>query len=79
MVMVITTEEEYVKFFQDLKMGSDVTLYSFLSNEKRVMKAKLENKNSDKEKIQAGIEILDKLIYEINKFGEKEVIEKHGR
>lgn len=77
--MVIATENEYVKFFLDLKMGDNVTLYSFLANEKRVMKTKMENKNSNRERIQAGIEILDKLIYETNKFGEKEVIEKYGR
>ena len=61
-----------------LDMGHDVSLLSFINNEKRILRGKLENKNLDKEKIQAGIEILNKIIEEIKSSGEQEVLRKHG-
>ncbi|QUC65341.1 hypothetical protein NsoK4_03605 [Nitrosopumilus sp. K4] len=77
--MGIATEKDYVKFFLDLQMGKEVTLYNFLNNEKMIMKGKLDNKNTNKERLKTGMVILDKLISEINEIGEKEVIEKYGR
>ena len=77
--MGIGTSSEYVKFYVDLKMGDSVSLSSFLNNEKRILKGKLENKNLDKEKIQKGIEILQILINEINESGEEEVLKRYGK
>jgi hypothetical protein len=61
-----------------LEMGQDVSLLSFINNEKRILRGKLENKNLNKEKIQAGIEILNNIIEEIKSSGEQEVLRKHG-
>ncbi len=75
--MGIGTASEYVDFFINLNMGENVSLISFVNNEKMVLKLKLENKNLEKEPIRKGIEILEKLIKEINESGEKEVLEKY--
>ena len=42
-------------------MGENVPLISFVNNEKRVLKQKLENKNIPKEPLKKGIEILEQL------------------
>ncbi|MDH3192226.1 MAG: hypothetical protein OEM18_06025 [Nitrosopumilus sp.] len=60
-------------------MGETVSLSSFINNEKRTLKGKLENKNLNKERISEGIEILNSLTKEINEMGEKEVLEKYGK
>ena len=77
--MGIKTGSEYVKFYLNLEMKESVKLSSFVSNEKRILKSKLENKNADKEKIQRGIEILEELANDIIEFGEEEVLKKHGK
>lgn len=76
--MGIRTVSDYVKFYMSLEMGQDVSLLSFINNEKRILRGKLENKNLNKEKIQAGIEILNNIIEEIKSSGEQEVLRKHG-
>lgn len=75
--MVIQTIAEYVKFFVELDMGTQVSLLSFAHNEKRTLKIKLKNKEIKKEPILNGIEILDILILEIKENGEKRVLEKY--
>ena len=60
-------------------MGENVSLLSFLNNERRTLKGKLEYKNLEKEPINKGIEILEQLITEINKNGEKSVLEKYQK
>jgi len=60
-------------------MGGNVSLLSFLNNERRTLKGKLEYKNLEKEPINKGIEILEQLITEINKNGEKSVLEKYQK
>ena len=77
--MGIQSETEYVDFFVNLNMGENVPLLSFVNNEKIILKQKLENKNLEKEPIRKGIEILERLIDEINKIGEKAVIEKYQK
>ena len=77
--MGIRTNSEYIKFYLSLDMEKTVSLSSFVNNEKRVLKGKLENKNLDKERIQKGIEILNNLTKEINKIGEREVLKKYGK
>ena len=42
--MVIDTTEEYVDFFINLNMGKEVSLLSFVNNERIVLKQKLNNK-----------------------------------
>lgn len=76
--MGIESNSEYVKFFLSLEMGDDVTLSSFINNEKMILKGKLENKNLKKDRIQKGIEILNELTKEINEIGERKVLEKYG-
>jgi hypothetical protein len=76
--MGITTKGDYIKFYLNLNMRKDVSLISFINNEKMVLKAKLENKNLNKERIQSGIVILNELIKEIENAGEDEVLEKYG-
>ncbi len=56
--MGIKTTLEYVDFFINLNMGENVSLLSFVNNEKLVLKQKLEYKNVEKEPIKKGIEIL---------------------
>ena len=77
--MGIQSATEYVDFFVNLNMGENVPLLSFVNNEKIILKQKLENKNLEKEPIRKGIEILEGLIDEINKIGEKAVIEKYQK
>ena len=77
--MAIKSTTEYVDFFINLNMGENVSLLSFVNNERMVLKGKLEYKNLEKEPINKGIEILEQLITEINKIGEKPVLEKYQK
>ena len=77
--MAIKSATEYVDFFINLNMGENVSLLSFINNERMVLKGKLEYKNLEKEPIKKGIEILEQLIVEINKIGEKSVLEKYQK
>ena len=47
--MGIESAIEYVDFFIKLNMGENVSLLSFVNNEKRVLKQNLEHKNLEKE------------------------------
>ncbi len=75
--MAIGTAEEYIDFFINLNMGENVTLLSFVNNERMVLKGKLEHKDNKKEPIRKGIEVLEKIISEIGDIGEKSVLEKY--
>ncbi len=75
--MGIESAIEYVDFFINLDMGENVSLLSFVNNEKLVLKQKLEHKNLEKEPIKKGVEILEELVREINEIGEKAVLEKY--
>jgi hypothetical protein len=75
--MGIQSASEYIDFFINLNMGPNVSLLSFVNNEKIVLKQKLEYKKIVKEPIKKGIMILEKLAIEINDIGEKTVIEKY--
>ena len=77
--MAIKSTEEYIDFFLNLNMGENVPLLSFINNERRVLKQKLEYKNLEKEPIKKGIEILEKLVTEISEMGQKAVIEKYQK
>ncbi len=77
--MGIQSTLEYVDFFINLNMGKNVSLLSFVNNEKIVLKQKLEYKNLEKEPIKKGVEILEELVREINKIGEKAVLEKYQK
>ena len=77
--MGIQTATEYVDFFINLNMGENVSLLSFINNEKIVLKQKLEHKNLVKEPIKKGIEILEQLTREINEFGNNVVLEKYQK
>jgi len=77
--MGIQSTFEYVDFFINLNMGENVSLLSFVNNEKIVLKQKLEYKNLEKEPIQKGVEILEGLVREINEIGEKAVLEKYQK
>jgi len=77
--MGIKTTLEYVDFFINLNMGENVSLLSFVNNEKLVLKQKLEHKNLEKEPIKKGIEILEGLVKEINQIGEKAILEKYQK
>jgi len=77
--MGIQSALEYVDFFINLDMGKNVSLLSFVNNEKLVLKQKLEHKNLEKEPIKKGVEILEELVREINEIGEKEVLEKYKK
>ena len=77
--MVIKSTTEYVDFFINLNMGENVSLLSFVNNERMALKGRLEYKNLEKEPINKGIEILEQLITEINKNGEKSVLEKYQK
>ncbi len=78
-MMGIQSALEYVDFFINLNMGENVSLLSFVNNEKIVLKQKLEYKNLEKEPIKKGVEILEKLVREINEIGEKAVLEKYQK
>ena len=75
--MGIQSASEYVDFFINLNMGKNVSMLSFVNNEKIVLKQKLEYKNLVKEPIKKGIMILEELAREINALGEKAVLEKY--
>jgi len=75
--MVIKTTEEYVEFFINLNMGKEVSLLSFVNNERMVLKQKLQNKINEKEPIKKGIIILEGLIKEIGENKELAVLEKY--
>ena len=77
--MVIDTTEEYVDFFINLNMGKEVSLLSFVNNERMVLKQKLSNKVNSKEPIKKGINILEILISEVSKIGETEVLKKYDK
>ena len=77
--MGINSTLEYVDFFINLNLGKNVSLLSFVNNEKLVLKQKLEYKNLEKEPIKKGIEILEGLVKEINQIGEKAIIEKYQK
>ena len=77
--MGIQSTLEYVDFFINLNMGENVSLLSFVNNEKIVLKQKLEYKNLEKEPIKKGVEILEGLVREINEIGEKAVLEKYQK
>lgn len=77
--MGIQSATEYVNFYINLNMGDGVNLLRFVNDEKRILKLKLENKNSKKELIKNGIVILETLAKEINETGEKEVLEKYQK
>ncbi len=77
--MGIQSALEYVDFFINLDMGENVSLLSFVNNEKLVLKQKLEHKNLEKEPIKKGVEILEKLVREIDEIGEKAVLEKYKK
>ena len=77
--MGIQSATEYVSFYINLDMGDGVNLLRFVNDEKRILKLKLENKNTRKELIKKGIEILEGLAKEINEVGEKEVLTKYQK
>jgi len=77
--MGIQSTLEYVDFFINLNMGKNVSLLSFVNNEKIVLKQKLEYKNLEKDPIKKGVEILEGLVREINEIGEKAVLEKYQK
>ena len=77
--MGIQSALEYVDFFINLNMGKNVSLLSFVNNEKIVLKQKLEYKNLEKEPIKKGVEILEELVREIDEIGEKAVLEKYQK
>jgi len=77
--MGIQSALEYVDFFINLNMGENVSLLSFVNNEKIVLKQKLEYKNLEKDPIKKGVEILEELVREINEIGEKAVLEKYQK
>ncbi len=77
--MGIQSASEYVDFFINLNMGENVSLLSFVNNEKLVLKQKREYKNLEKEPIKKGVEILEGLVREINEIGEKAVLEKYQK
>ena len=75
--MGIKTTRDYVKFYINLEMQNSVSFLSFINNEKMVLKHKLENKNVDKDPILNGIKILEELVEEMKKNGEKAILEKY--
>jgi len=77
--MGIQSATEYVSFYINLDMGDGVNLLRFVNDEKRILKLKLGNKNTRKELIKKGIEILEGLAKEINEVGEKEVLTKYQK
>jgi len=77
--VAIKTTEEYVDFFVNLDMGKEVTLLSFVNNERMVLKQKLQNKINEKEPIKKGIIILEGLIKEIGERGQIEILDKYRK
>ena len=77
--MAIKTTEEYVDFFINLNMGKEVTLLSFVNNERMVLKQKLQNKINEKEPIKKGIIILEGLIKEIGENSQMAILDKYRK
>jgi len=77
--MGIKSATEYIDFFINLNMGENVSLISFINNEKMTLKKNLELKNLEKDPIKKGIEILEQLAREINELGGKTVLEKYKK
>ncbi|WP_238536119.1 hypothetical protein [Candidatus Nitrosopumilus salaria] len=77
--MGIKSATEYIDFFINLNMGENVSLISFINNEKMTLKKNLELKNLEKEPIKKGIVILEQLAREINEMGDKAVLEKYKK
>jgi len=77
--VVIKTTEEYVDFFINLNMGEEVTLLSFVNNERMVLKQKLQNKINEKEPIKKGIMILEGLIKEIGENTQMTILDKYRK
>ncbi|NOS62857.1 MAG: hypothetical protein HOO66_07475 [Nitrosarchaeum sp.] len=77
--MGIKTTRDYVKFYINLDMQNSVSFLSFINNEKMVLKHKLENMKLDKNPILNGIRILEELVDEIKKSGEKAILERYGQ
>jgi len=77
--MGIKSANEYIDFFTNLNMGENVSLLSFINNEKMALKKNLELKNLEKEPIKKGIVILEQLAREINEIGDKAVLEKYKK
>ena len=77
--MGIKTTRDYVKFYINLDMQNSVSFLSFINNEKMVLKHKLENMKLDKSPILNGIRILEELVDEIKKSGEKVILEKYSK
>ena len=75
--MGIKTTRDYVKFYINLDMEDSVSFLSFITNEKMVLKHKLENVKLDKNPILNGIRILEELIDEIKTSGEKATLERY--
>lgn len=75
--MAIDSAKEYVDFFINLNMGSEVSLLSFANNERMVLKQKLKNKINQKEPIEKAISSLEIIIKEISENGEAEVLDKY--
>ena len=67
-----------MKFYKDLEMQENVSFLSFINNEKRVLKQKMENKSADKDSISNGIKILEKLQEEVKNTNENTVLEKYS-
>lgn len=77
--MGIKSATEYIDFFINLDMGENVSLISFINNEKMTLKKNLELKNLEKEPIKKGIVILEQLAREINEMGDRAVLEKYKK
>ena len=60
-------------------MGKEVTLLSFVNNERMVLKQKLQNKINEKEPIKKGIIILEGLIKEIGENGQMAILDKYRK
>ena len=60
-------------------MGKEVTLLSFVNNERMVLKQKLQNKINEKEPIKKGIIILEGLIKEIGENSQITILEKYKK
>ena len=76
--MGIRSISDYVQFFINLDMGNSVSFFSFVNNEKLVLKHKSQNKEIKREIILEGIKILENLSSEMQLIGEKKVLEKYS-
>lgn len=77
--MGIQTVSEYVQFYLGLGMQNNISLLSFVNNEKLILKHKLENKRLKKEPILHGLELLAELADEIQTLGESAILEKYAK